>query len=87
MNNANDVLNFLSLPKLEVNGLPNPNFNCLASCINPFTGLYLGADGRVLTWENFQRASYVAAQNFKGLGGPSAEVTPRIIQLAVRFSW
>jgi Carboxypeptidase regulatory-like domain/TonB dependent receptor len=87
LNNANDVLNFLSLPKLEVNGLPNPNFNCLASCINPFSGLYLGADGRVLTWENFQRASYVAAQNFKGLGGPSAEVTPRIIQLAVRFSW
>ena len=87
LNNANDVLNFLSLPRLVVNGLANPDFNCLASCINPFTGLYLGADGQVLTGNNFQRASYVAAQNFKGLGGPSGEVTPRIIQLAVRFSW
>jgi len=87
LNNANDVLNFLSLPKLVVNGQPNPDFNCSASCINPFTGLYLGADGRVLTWANFERATYVEARNFSGLGGPSGEVTPRIMQLAVRFSW
>ena len=87
LNNANDVLNFLSLPKLVVNGQPNADFNCSASCINPFTGLYLGADGRVLTWANFQRATYDEAKNFNGLGGPSGEVTPRIMQLAVRLNW
>jgi hypothetical protein len=87
LNNAKDVLNFLSLPPLVVNGQPNLNFNCSASCINPFTGLYLGADGRVLTWANFQRATYPEAKNFNGLGGPSGEVTLRITQLAVRFSW
>lgn len=87
LNNANDVLNFLSLPKLTVNGQPNPDFNCTTSCINPFTGLYLGANGQVLTLANFQRATFDAAKNFKGLGGPSSVVTPRVIQLGVRFRW
>src|SRR5271168_3068695 len=87
LNNANDVLNFLSLPQLTVNGAPNPNFNCTASCLNPFTGLYLGANGQVLTLANFQRATYDAAKNFNGLGGPSGVVTPRIMQLAIRFRW
>lgn len=87
LNNANDVLNFLSLPKLTVNGQPNPDFNCSASCINPFTGLYLGANGQVLTLANFQRATFDAAKNFSGLGGPSSVVTPRVIQLAVRLRW
>jgi hypothetical protein len=87
LNNANDVLNFLSLPKLNVNGAPNPNFNCAANCINPFTGLYMGANGQPLTLANFQRASFDAAKNFNGLGGPAGEVTPRVIQLAIRFRW
>jgi hypothetical protein len=87
LNNANDVLNFLSLPKLTVNGAPNPNFNCAANCINPFTGLYMGANGQPLTLANFQRASFDAAKNFNGLGGPAGEVTPRVIQLAIRFRW
>jgi len=87
LNNANDVLNLLSLPKPTVNGAPNPNFNCTASCLNPFTGLYLGANGQVLTLANFQRATFGAAKNFNGLGGPSAVVTPRIIQLAIRLRW
>jgi hypothetical protein len=87
LNNANDVLNFLSLPQLTVNGAPNPNFNCTASCLNPFTGLYLGANGQVLTLANFQRATFDAAKNFNGLGGPSGVVTPRIIQLGIRFRW
>ena len=87
LNNANDVLNFLSLPKLTINGQANPNFNCSARCINPFTGLYLGADGQVLTSSNFQRATFDAAKNFNGLGGPSSVVTPRVIQLAVRLRW
>ncbi|HMD10376.1 MAG TPA: hypothetical protein VKH63_22780 [Candidatus Acidoferrum sp.] len=87
LNNTNDVLNFLSVPKPTVNGAPNPNLNCTASCINPFTGLYLGANGQVLTLANFQRATFDAVKNFNGLGGPSGVVTPRIIQLAIRFRW
>jgi hypothetical protein len=86
-NNSFDVLNLLPLPRPTVNGRPNPNFNCTASCLNPLTGLYLGANGQPLTLANFQRATYYAAKNFNGLGGPAGEVTPRIIQLAIRFRW
>jgi len=80
------------LPKLMVtnaagNLVPNPNYNCTASCINPFTGLYLGADGKALTISDFQRATVNSAANFSNLGAPSAVVTPRILQLAVRFRW
>ena len=45
-NNSFDALNLLPLPRLTLNGAPNPNFNCTASCLNPFTGLYLGANGQ-----------------------------------------
>ena len=86
-NNSFDTLNLLQLPALTVNGAPNPNFNCTASCLNPFTSLYLGVNGQPLTLADFQRATYSAARNFNGLGGPSGEVTPRIMQLAVRFRW
>jgi hypothetical protein len=86
-NNSFDVLNLLPLPPPTVKGTPNPNFNCTASCLNPFTGLYLGAKGQPLTLANFQRATFNAAKDFNGLGGPAGEVTPRIIQLAIRFRW
>lgn len=86
-NNSFDALNLLLLPALTINGAPNPNFNCTVSCLNPFTGLYLGANGQPLTLANFQRSTFNAARNFSGLGGPAGEVTPRIIQLAIRFRW
>jgi outer membrane receptor protein involved in Fe transport len=86
-NNSFDALNLLLLPALTMNGAPNPNFNCTASCLNPFTGLYMGANGQPLTLANFQRATFSAAKNFSGLGGPAGEVTPRIIQFAIRFRW
>jgi hypothetical protein len=86
-NNSFDVLNLLPLPAPTVKGAPNPNFNCTANCLNPFTGLYRGADGQPLTLANFRRATFNAAKNFNGLGGPTGEVTPRIIQLAVHVRW
>jgi Carboxypeptidase regulatory-like domain/TonB dependent receptor len=86
-NNSFDVLNLLPLPAPTVKGAPNPNFNCTASCLNPFTGLYLGANGQPLTLSNFQRATFEAAKNFNELGGPAGEVTPRIIQLAILYRW
>jgi hypothetical protein len=90
LNNGNDALNVLSLPSLtstdaQGNTVPNPNFNCTASCINPFTGLYLGANGRPLNITDFQRTSVNAGKNFSGLGSPSGDVTSRILQLAIRF--
>jgi len=80
----------LSLPSLTTtdaqgNTVPNPNFNCTASCVNPFTGLYLGANGRPLNITDFQRTSVNAGKNFSGLGSPSGDVTSRILQLAIRF--
>ena len=86
-NNSFDALNLLKLPALTLNGAPNPNFNCTASCLNPFTGLYVGASGQPVTLTTFQRATYNGAKRFNGLGGPAGEVTPRIIQLAIRFRW
>jgi hypothetical protein len=97
LNNGNDVLNALSLPSLTVtNGsgvaVPNPNFNCTAACLNPFTGLYLGRNGQPLTMADFtsgrvDRNLNSHTTNFLGLGDPSGTVTPRIMQLAIRFRW
>jgi hypothetical protein len=95
-NDANDVLNFFSLPALKVNSIPgdptsplvpNPNYNCTSGCINPSTGLYRGVDGSLLNVKNFQRATVNSSQNMLGLGAPAAIVTPRILQLAIRFRW
>lgn len=100
-NDANDVLNFFSMPSLTTAGnvpdpgnpggfLPvtNPAFNtCTSGCLNPFTGLYLGNNGKPLTISNFRSATFDQAKNYLGLGGPAATVTPRILQLAIRFRW
>jgi len=87
LNDANDVLNFFSLPSLGKVGTPNADFNCTAGCINPFTGLYVGNDGKPLNIKNFRGATFDQAKNFLGLGGPAATVTSRILQLAVRYRW
>jgi hypothetical protein len=95
-NDANDVLNFFSLPSLQVHSdpnnsnsplIPNPNYTCTGGCINPLNGQYLGNDGTPLNIKNFRGATVDKSQNFLGLGAPAATVTPRILQLAVRFRW
>src|SRR5712692_1428191 len=56
LNNGNDNLATLPInqPSIKVGGgfVSNPNFACTASCINPSTGLYLGANGQALTLSN-----------------------------------
>jgi len=61
LNNGNDVLSFLSLPKLMVplnaanpNGpmTPESQLRQLHGCINPMTGLYLGNHGTPLNVSN-----------------------------------
>src|SRR5260370_18404160 len=49
LNTSNDALSgIINLPALTANGATNPNFNCTAGCINPFSGLYLGNHGAPL---------------------------------------
>ncbi len=91
-NDSNDVLNILSLPALTVNGAANPNFNCTAACLNPFSGLYLGRNGQPLTLQTFlsgraDKDLNPNTTNFLGMGNPASDVTPRIMQLAIRFRW
>jgi len=65
-NDANDVLNFFSLPALQVHSIPgnsnsplipNPNYTCTAGCINPLNGQSLGLNGKLLNVSNLQSAS------------------------------
>ncbi|HTQ60502.1 MAG TPA: TonB-dependent receptor [Candidatus Solibacter sp.] len=91
-NDSNDVLNVLTLPALTVGGVANPDFNCTAACLNPFTGLYLGRNGQPLTLQTFlsgrpDKDLNPNKTNFLGMGNPASDVTPRIMQLAIRFRW
>jgi hypothetical protein len=98
-NNANDNISAIRLPALKTkSGAPNPNFNCTSLCVNPFTGLYLGVDGKPLTLSVFTSGrpdSNLNANfsNWRQLGDPAAggatggTVTPRIMQVAIRIRW
>jgi hypothetical protein len=87
-NDANDVLNIFALPSLGAVGSPNANFNCTAGCINPYSGFYLGNNGKPLTVSSFRGATVDSAANFLGAGSPAAPtVIPRTLQLAIRFRW
>ena len=91
-NDSNDVLNVLQLPSLTAGGVANPNFNCTSACLNPFTGLYLGRNGQPLTLQTFlsgraDKDLNPNKTNFLGIGNPASDVTPRILQLAIRFRW
>ena len=91
-NDSNDVLTALPLPALTVNGAANPDFNCAAACLNPFTGLYLGRNGQPLTLLAFQSGRVDKdlnpnLTNFLGIGNPASDVTPRIMELAIRLRW
>jgi Carboxypeptidase regulatory-like domain len=97
LNNANDALNFFAAPSLQTtdalgNTINNPDFNCTSVCINPFTGLYLGRNGQPLTLATFKsgradKSLNAVTTNYLGLGDPAGVVTPRIMQLSIRFRW
>lgn len=91
-NDSNDALNFISTPTLTAGGAANSNFNCTSLYVNPFAGLYLGRNGQPLTLHDFQMGRVDKnlnpnVTNFAGLGNPASDVTPRIMQLAIRFRW
>jgi hypothetical protein len=74
----------------------NGGFNCAASCVNPFSGLYLGANGAPLNISTFRSGrpdKNLASPNFAGLGDPGATVlglstgAGRVMQVALRVRW
>jgi len=86
-NDSNNSISALGLPKL------GPGFNCTASCLNPYTGLYLGANGQPLTLSVFRSGrpdKDLAKTNFASLGDPAATAlgtsagANRVIQLGLR---
>jgi hypothetical protein len=98
LNNGNDALaGIINLPPFKVNGAANANFNCTGlpnaggPCINPYSGLYLGANGRPLNVSDFRSGrvdkDFNGTLRLNGLGDPSAIITPRKLQLAIRFRW
>ncbi len=86
-NDSNDNISAIGLPAL------GPGFNCTASCLNPYTGLYLGANGQPLTLSVFRSGrpdKNLSATNFNSLGNPAADTGTglnRVIQLALRIRW
>jgi hypothetical protein len=110
-NNDNDNISAIGLSSLTVDGkvpdpanpgkffsVTNPAFNCTASCINPFTGLYLGNNGAPLTLSVFRSGRpdkslnpNIANWGLLGDPGPGGAtggtVTPRIMQVALRIRW
>jgi hypothetical protein len=83
-NDSNDSISAIGLPAL------GPGFNCTASCLNPYSGLYLGANGAPLTLSVFRSGrpdKNLQATNFNSLGDPAADVQNRVIQLALRIRW
>jgi carboxypeptidase family protein/TonB-dependent receptor-like protein len=99
-NDSNDTINALHIASLVstnaagVSTGTNAGFNCAASCVNPFTGLYLGANGAPLTLGVFRSGrpdKNLAATNWASLGDPAVTTAPgalnRIIQLALRIRW
>jgi hypothetical protein len=99
-NDSNDTVNALPIPSLvshDANGIStgtNAGFNCAASCVNPFNGLYLGANGAPLTLAVFKSGRPVKNlldPQWSGLGNPASDTAPgalnRVIQFAVRIRW
>jgi Carboxypeptidase regulatory-like domain/TonB dependent receptor-like, beta-barrel len=104
-NDSNDNISAISLGSPTVEGtvpdttnpghfipVTNPGFNCTASCVNPFSGLYLGANGVPLTTSVFRSGrpdKNLANTNFNSLGDPASDTAPgalnRVIQVAVRI--
>jgi hypothetical protein len=93
-NDSNDSISALTTPLL------GPNFNCAdpttKSCrngyLNPYTGLYIGANGAPLTLGVFRSGrpdKNLAKTNWVSLGDPASDTAPgalnRVIQVAVRI--
>jgi len=84
--NGNDVLNALS-PGLKVDGTADPNCR---SCLNAFTGQYIGANGQPLKIQDLRHGRVdkdIQTPNWAGIGDPTGVDLPRTVQLSVRFRW
>jgi len=94
LNNGNDTLNSLGIGTkpsgvLDANGDPiliaDPDCR---SCLNPFTGRYIGSDGSVLNIRDLQSGRIsqdLANPRFNLFGDPSSTDIARTIQVSARF--
>jgi len=93
-NDSNDNIAALSLPTL------GPNFGCANATtkdckngfLNPYTGLYIGANGVPLTTSVFRSGrpdKNLVKTNWNSLGDPASDTAPgalnRVMQVAVRI--
>lgn len=87
--NGNDALNALAVPAPG-----SPNFLNCTNCIDPFTGMYRGANGQPLTIRDLQKGRInpksivnTGAGRFASIGDPTFADIARQIQLSlhVRF--
>ncbi len=78
---------------VKADGTADPN---CTSCLNAFTGRYIGSDGRVLKLQDLQHGLVSkdltprpdgSVGIFNGLGDPTAADIPRTIQLSFAFRW
>jgi hypothetical protein len=95
--NGLDVLTNFAAPSLTIqdatgNPAPNPNFNSrCTSCLNPFTGQFVGAGGQALKIQDLQHGRVSPKTDlysvFNGLGDPAVADIARQIQLSVHMRW
>lgn len=88
--NGFDALSNFSMP---LPGSANFSSSC-TSCLNPFTGQFVGANGQVLRIQDLQKGrvsskAAVATGNyvFNGLGDPTVADIARQIQVSVHVRW
>src|SRR5262249_44611416 len=91
LNNGNDDLNQLPAGFItDADGnVIGADKNC-TSCLNVFTGRYIGSDGRVLKIQDLQKGRVskdIKSPIFGGIGDPTITDIARTIQLSVRFRW
>ncbi len=98
LNNGGDVLNALAIPLPTTtdslgNTVANPAFataSTCTSCLNPFTGRYIGSNGRVLKLQDLQNgvvSKDIVNPIFAGLGDATTTDIPRTFQLSIRSRW
>jgi len=85
--NGLDTTNLFSVPAI---GSADFNANC-TSCLNPFSGQFIGASGQPLTVQSLRRGRVSPKTNlrsvFNGMGDPTVADIARQMQLSVHVRW
>jgi hypothetical protein len=88
--NGADALNFFPIGVIASGPNAGQADPSCRSCLNAFTGQYIGADGSVLKLSDLQHGRVskdLAAPLFAGVGDPTDTGDPRIVQLTLKIKW